>query len=76
MSEYLIWSNQHGAWWAPDRRGYTPWIEAAGRYAEADARRIVADATLDGKLTRKVIGTHGLITIVDEVMVLAPEMDS
>ena len=29
---YLVWSNEHRAWWAPDQRGYTRIIERAGRY--------------------------------------------
>jgi hypothetical protein len=41
---YLIWSNEHGRWWAPDRRGYTAIIGEAGRYSEAEAREICARA--------------------------------
>lgn len=38
MSEaYLIWSNEHRAWWRPNSRGYTIHIEAAGRYTRDDA---------------------------------------
>jgi hypothetical protein len=70
---YLIWSNQHCKWWGPGGIGYTPWIEEAGRYAEAHARRIVADATVDGQLRHPVTGRFGVVTVVDEVMVPAPE---
>lgn len=31
--QYLIWSNEHNAWWHPDSRGYTVSIESAGRYS-------------------------------------------
>jgi hypothetical protein len=38
MSEqYLIWSNQHRAWWRPDSRGYTTDHAQAGRYSREDA---------------------------------------
>lgn len=34
---YLIWSNEHRAWWRPNRMGYTIHIEAAGRYTREEA---------------------------------------
>jgi len=34
---YLIWSNYHGAWWKPDRAGYTPSLDQAGRYSREQA---------------------------------------
>lgn len=74
-AQCLIWSNQHGAWWRPCRRGYTGVIEEAGRYNADEARRIVADATLHGKLvhqrTDPVTGVG--YDSVDEVAVAAPE---
>ena len=39
-SLYLVWSNEHRAWWAPGERGYTRIIERAGRYRRADALQI------------------------------------
>lgn len=41
---YLVWSNEHRAWWAPLRRGYTTDIERAGRYERSEAIRIAACA--------------------------------
>ncbi|MFN3675442.1 MAG: hypothetical protein ACK4TC_05630 [Sphingomonas pseudosanguinis] len=41
-SLYLIWSNEHYAWWKPDERGYTRNIEHAGRYSRADAFTIAS----------------------------------
>ena len=41
---YVIWSYEHRAWWAPDRRGYTPDLTSAGVYTRAEAERIVAEA--------------------------------
>ena len=34
---YLIWSNEHRAWWRPNSRGYTAHLEKAGRYSRNDA---------------------------------------
>jgi hypothetical protein len=41
---YLIWSNEHGAWWGPGRRGYVRRIENAGRYSHAQAIEICTEA--------------------------------
>lgn len=37
---YLIWSNEHRAWWGWNHRGYTNRIAKAGRYSRVDALRI------------------------------------
>lgn len=42
--EYLIWSIEHGAWWAPDARGYTASYDKAGRYSKDEAYQISAKA--------------------------------
>lgn len=47
---YLLWSGRHGAWWAPDERGYTEDVERAGRYGRADAMRLAARSALCGVL--------------------------
>lgn len=39
--QWLIWSNKHSLWWAPDEQGYTPTIEKAGRYTLEQACAIV-----------------------------------
>ena len=41
---FLIWSNEHGAWWRPGSAGYTIHAEAAGRYSHAEALAISAGA--------------------------------
>lgn len=41
---WLIWSEEHGAWWAPGEHGYTRSIVEAGRYSEDRAKEIVARA--------------------------------
>jgi hypothetical protein len=41
---WVVWSEEHGAWWGPQRMGYTPRLERAGRYTEAEALAIEARA--------------------------------
>jgi hypothetical protein len=41
---YLIWSHEHGAWWGPDRCGYTTTISKAGRYTHDEAMRLCIEA--------------------------------
>lgn len=71
---WLIWSNQHRMWWGPRHCGYTPQIEEAGRYTEAEARDAVAEATCDWQLSdegRDPI-TGSPYVSYDEVMVRCP----
>jgi hypothetical protein len=44
MKPYVIWSEEHGAWWGPGKGGYTRSLLKAGRYSEALARGIVRNA--------------------------------
>ncbi|MDN5849112.1 MAG: hypothetical protein L0H63_05660 [Nitrococcus sp.] len=44
--KWLVWSNEHGAWWRPAKWGYTRAIEEAGRYTRAEADAIVAQANI------------------------------
>ena len=44
MARWLIWSEEHGAWWMPDRRGYTRILRKAGRYSLEQARELVEAA--------------------------------
>lgn len=60
---YLIWSNEHAAWWGPNRRGYTTSIGAAGRYSADEAKAIFEQA--NGHLRPE--------DELREVPVLAPE---
>lgn len=41
---YLIWSNEHRAWWAPNCCGYTTDVVRAGRYERAEAISIAGTA--------------------------------
>lgn len=72
---FLVWSNEHAMWWRGNQRGYTQFIEEAGRYDRAEAERIVSRASLDGQLAkpREDPYTGGSNLILPEVMVLAPE---
>lgn len=45
---YLIWSNEHRAWWRQGRWGYTPDIADAGHYDRAEAMAICRQAQ-DGR---------------------------
>lgn len=44
--KHLIWSNEHGGWWGPGRRGYVRIIARAGRYSPDVAKQICTDANL------------------------------
>jgi hypothetical protein len=44
MKNYVIWSEEHGAWWKGGRTGYTRALVHAGRYGKAEAEAIVANA--------------------------------
>jgi hypothetical protein len=37
---WIVWSNEHRAFWRPNRCGYTVRIEQAGRYTKAEAETI------------------------------------
>jgi hypothetical protein len=43
-AQYLIWSNEHRCWWAPDSQGYTQSIDRAGRYTRDAAIKIAGTA--------------------------------
>lgn len=46
--DYLIWSEEHHAWWRPAERGYTSQMKEAGRYSKQRADVIVHNANLIG----------------------------
>jgi hypothetical protein len=41
---YLIWSDEHLAWWCPGGNGYTRRLSEAGRYSRANALMICTRA--------------------------------
>lgn len=63
--QYLVWPNEHSAWWGPDRCGYTRIIANAGRYDRAAALSIAG--TRDG-------GWHVRKGNPDEIAI--PEQDA
>lgn len=44
--EWLIWSIEHSAWWAPNSLGYTKDRESAGRYSFEEACDICHGANI------------------------------
>ena len=44
MADYLIWSNEHGAWWRNAGRGYTLDVALAGLYPRDEAINICVQA--------------------------------
>jgi hypothetical protein len=44
VKPFLVWSEEHGAWWRPGRAGYTRSIREAGRYSLDEAAAIVENA--------------------------------
>jgi hypothetical protein len=43
-NQYLIWSNEHRAWWGPGHCGYTRGLRDAGRYSRDQAIQVCRDA--------------------------------
>lgn len=41
---YLVWSNEHRAWWGPGASGYTTVVPQAGRYTREQALHICRSA--------------------------------
>lgn len=37
---YVIWSHEHGKWWAPNAHGYVSRLDEAGRYTQKIALEI------------------------------------
>jgi hypothetical protein len=46
---YLIWSNEHNAWWGPGRMGYVIEPSLAGRYTLKEATQICENANCYSK---------------------------
>jgi hypothetical protein len=51
-AHYLIWSEEHQAWWLSNRHGYTTSIFEAGRFSQPEVSEILerANAHLDPSL--------------------------
>jgi hypothetical protein len=69
VGPWLIWSNEHNAWWGPNGNGYTSLVAHAGRYAMDEAVRICSTPYAP------LAWTLNCSTAVPyEVMVPSPEM--
>lgn len=53
--EFLIWSEEHGAWWRPARAGYTQSMAKAGRYSRREADAIVLNANGHGRFCETAV---------------------
>lgn len=53
--KYLIWSEEHGAWWRPSSAGYTTSMKRAGVYSDAPAHRIVRSANGHGRFCETLV---------------------
>lgn len=43
-ADYVVWSNEHKAWWGPNNRGYANRLGNAGHYTRDEALKICGDA--------------------------------
>ena len=68
--KYLIWSNEHRAWWKGNRHGYTTRTDKAGQFSYEVAREICEDANRYDQPIELRPSTG-----VNEVMVEAPSAD-
>ena len=63
---YVIWSNEHAAWWGPARCGYTIHFNEAGRYIQSVAF----------ELCRSSLPTALNIGIIDAIPVRVSDMNA
>jgi hypothetical protein len=70
---WLIWSNEHGAWWNPIWSGYTFDVAQAGRYSLSEAKKICGGAP-GGCWLDNASGQHGKAGTPDELIVPSPEL--
>lgn len=42
--DYVIWSNEHSAWWGPKHCGYYTHLSSAGRYTRDEALKVCVHA--------------------------------
>lgn len=66
-TKWLIWSNEHESWWAPESRGYTTSFEKAGRYNFDQAIKICRGANYllnaPGEVKGKIIPNEAMVPV-------------
>lgn len=65
---WLVWSNEHMAWWRPESAGYTTVLSSAGRYTLAEAESICRTPNYRSGSSIDRAG------VPSEVMVPSPEL--
>jgi hypothetical protein len=63
---YLIWSDEHEAWWRPNCRGYTTKVSEAGGYTFAEAAEIVVPHIPPGEQIAVTVPEGANVTAVAE----------
>ena len=51
LADWLVYSNEHSAYWRPDEKGYTTDVAQAGRYTKEHADEI-CQAAIPGRIGR------------------------
>lgn len=72
-ANWVVWSYEHDAWWAPNERGYVQDLSHAGRYTELQAASIEAQANSHGVVNEKamaLVDAELLINGVDETTMM------
>ena len=69
---YVIWSNEHHAWWAPGRMGYVHRLSEAGRYSR-DTALAIAMSALPGTAARMGTLPELPIRLADAIALTAPD---
>lgn len=74
---WLVWSNEHAAWWGPDRSGYFTSVDSAGRYTLREALDCCGTRDTEGRLPGELVQpSPELLTLVgarpDEIAVSLP----
>lgn len=64
MTNYLIWSNEHRAWWRTGHRGYTTNLFEAGHYTREQAIVICRNAGFPFKTS---VGPDEIPVCADDV---------
>lgn len=63
---WMIWSIEHGAWWAPKRNGYCSSTHFAGRYTFEEAMGIVETANHALKMNGAAMPKEAMVLDVAE----------